>query len=268
MQGIYEISANDILYIGSSIDIEKRWSQHINDLKYGTHHSRYMQRVYNKYGIEVFKFRVIETVDNIDDLLAREQYWLDWLFGNHDSKQVFNSSRIAGRVTWTDEMRIDLGKKVRAAITPEERQRRTQRNIERNQIQYMHSPEARKKSVESRLARLNQSISLRAPDGTLYENITNLTAFAKEHGLYAHALRGVLNGTNFHAHGWTLPENRFPTYAFVSPDGEVFDNIVSLKAFSEEHGLEYKNMHSVWKGIRKSHKGWKRLVQTEEMQYF
>lgn len=80
MIGIYKISCtiNNKFYIGSSKEIEKRWNRHINDLKLNKHYNIIFQRIFNKYGIDNFIFEVIEYCD-INDLLIREQYYLDTL---------------------------------------------------------------------------------------------------------------------------------------------------------------------------------------------
>ena len=56
--GVYEIlnTKNGKRYIGSASSFTSRWSRHRCDLKRGTHHSRFLQRAWNKYGAGAFKF--------------------------------------------------------------------------------------------------------------------------------------------------------------------------------------------------------------------
>lgn len=63
--GIYAIEnlVNGKLYIGSSVNVNKRKNEHFNKLRKGIHHSRHLQRAFNKYGEISFIFRVIEYVD-------------------------------------------------------------------------------------------------------------------------------------------------------------------------------------------------------------
>lgn len=68
---------NGKLYIGSTVDFEKRKSAHKRQLRSGTHHSKHLQRAYNKYGESVFEFRILEYVDRRDQLLEREQFHID-----------------------------------------------------------------------------------------------------------------------------------------------------------------------------------------------
>ena len=77
--GIYQIvhTASSKLYVGSAKYIARRWIEHVRDLRKGNHSSRQMQNAWNKYGAEAFVFSVLENVDDVNDLLAREQFWLD-----------------------------------------------------------------------------------------------------------------------------------------------------------------------------------------------
>ena len=66
MVGIYKItnSINGKVYIGESLDIERRWDEHKLDLENGTHHSFKLQNDYNEYGKNNFMFEVLEEIDN------------------------------------------------------------------------------------------------------------------------------------------------------------------------------------------------------------
>jgi len=79
ISGIYSIQCkvNQKLYIGSAINIGYRWGQHLRSLKRKDHPNRKLQNAWYKYGAEAFVFAVVEIVDNVNDLLAREQYWID-----------------------------------------------------------------------------------------------------------------------------------------------------------------------------------------------
>jgi len=62
-------------YIGSALDLYDRLYDHLMD-----HSSNvYLQNAIAKYGLNCFVFQVVELSDP-EDLLVREQYWLDWLF--------------------------------------------------------------------------------------------------------------------------------------------------------------------------------------------
>lgn len=54
--GVYRIKclSNGYFYVGSSVDIYKRQARHFYDLERGRHPNVFLQRVYNKYGLETF----------------------------------------------------------------------------------------------------------------------------------------------------------------------------------------------------------------------
>lgn len=77
---IYRIrnTSNNKVYIGSALDFNHRWSMHKSLLKKGTHHSPHLQNAWNLLGESHFAFEVIEEVECVDDLINREQYWIDF----------------------------------------------------------------------------------------------------------------------------------------------------------------------------------------------
>lgn len=72
---IYRITnaLNGRSYIGSSGDTPQRWSNHRMQLRKGNHHSKWLQREWNKYGAYEFVFNAIEAVPEGADLLQRER---------------------------------------------------------------------------------------------------------------------------------------------------------------------------------------------------
>lgn len=92
MPVVYKIEnkVNGNVYVGSALCIKQRRRRHFKDLKRGIHHSRYLQRAYDKYGLSNFALSIIEEVDNADVLIQREQYWIDNL------KPEYNISKKAG----------------------------------------------------------------------------------------------------------------------------------------------------------------------------
>ena len=78
ISGIYEIvnTVNGKRYIGSSVNIKTRWSQHRVRLSSGDHHCPPLQRAWVKYGSDAFEFRVIERCGR-DVLVSLEQSYLD-----------------------------------------------------------------------------------------------------------------------------------------------------------------------------------------------
>ena len=89
--GIYEIVClvtND-RYIGSAIDIKRRWREHKSYLNRNLNFCPHLQKAWNKYGESNFIFSIIEEVD-VDLLIEREQYYID------TEKPKYNVCKIAG----------------------------------------------------------------------------------------------------------------------------------------------------------------------------
>lgn len=63
--GVYSITnlKTNKLYIGESLDIDKRWINHKNDLLNNQHANYYLQQDFNKFGKSFFKFEVLQEVE-------------------------------------------------------------------------------------------------------------------------------------------------------------------------------------------------------------
>lgn len=80
---IYKIRnvVNEHYYVGSTVDSRKRFWSHRKDLRTGNHVCIHLQRAWNKYGEDCFRFEIIEQLPTRDDLFPAEQKWLDEHFG-------------------------------------------------------------------------------------------------------------------------------------------------------------------------------------------
>ena len=108
--GVYSISntKNGKIYIGSSVDMAARWGVHRHQLRKGEHHSVKLQRAWNKYGEEVFKFCVLEVVLDKNKLTSCEQAWMDKLHAVHKGYNVkpFAGSNIGYTPTLASRMKM------------------------------------------------------------------------------------------------------------------------------------------------------------------
>lgn len=101
-----ENTVNGKIYIGSAVDLARRWAMHRHQLKNNKHHSILLQRAWNKYGEEAFDFGVLELTDR-DSLIEREQHFID-LVQSYLPVAGYNICPIAGSslgVKQSDEAR-------------------------------------------------------------------------------------------------------------------------------------------------------------------
>lgn len=115
--GIYCIVLveKDRFYIGSAVDIDRRWKEHKRALYRGGHSNPRLQHAWNKYGADAFDFRVLEEVGDLTLLVIVEQRYIDSL------KPFFNIAPRAGSMLgyrFTPEQRVGcrtrmIGNKIR-----------------------------------------------------------------------------------------------------------------------------------------------------------
>ena len=74
VRGIYKVTnkINGKVYIGQSVDIGRRWRQHMT-----AKDDIYFHKAIQKYGVENFEWEVIEQCKK-KDLDAREAYWIEY----------------------------------------------------------------------------------------------------------------------------------------------------------------------------------------------
>lgn len=92
--GIYAIVnlGNSKLYVGSATDLEFRKKTHFTRLRCDKHPSKHLQAAFKKYGEAKFVFRVLESVESTEDLLSREQHWIDTLHPAYNKRAIASSN--------------------------------------------------------------------------------------------------------------------------------------------------------------------------------
>ena len=166
--GIYSItSPSGRRYIGSAVDIERRWTRHRKDLRAGSHGNINLQRAKAKYGLESLRFSILIICDPIN-LLIYEQIAIDGLAPEYNIAPIAGSSlgikrsdefkaRVSrggkGRVV-SAETRAKIGAKHKGKkLTPEHIQRwraglKPVSIEDRRQLAaFMHTPEAKAKKA-------------------------------------------------------------------------------------------------------------------------
>lgn len=113
--GIYQLrnKINNKIYIGQSIDIERRWTYY----KYNNA-TIFLKNAIKKYSIENFEFRILEKIDINDKtenqlrelLYEREQYWFD-IEKPYKYENGYNINKTA-KPNYTEKRDEEFGKKI------------------------------------------------------------------------------------------------------------------------------------------------------------
>jgi len=132
--GIYKIIniINNKIYIGNAINLYKRMHNHIHQLKNSIHHSRHLQRSWDKYGENFFKFYIIEYVEDKNNLIEREQYWMDY-YKSYDINLGYNictkaNSNIGKKLTEETKRKISEAQKGHTRLSEESKRKISEKN--------------------------------------------------------------------------------------------------------------------------------------------
>ena len=92
---IYKIvnKINGKFYIGSTINFDKRKERHLYELNNNKHHNIFLQRAFEKYGVDTFEFYVREKeVNNVKELQKLEERYINYCW---KSGTLYNVSKKA-----------------------------------------------------------------------------------------------------------------------------------------------------------------------------
>lgn len=250
--GIYRILCipTGKIYIGSAVNLYKRWQNHRCNLRGNRHPNSHLQRAWQKYGEQAFTFEVIEECEP-DRLLEREQFLLDTI-RPYGKKVGFNIATDAlapmrGRLQTPEHRAKSSAAKKGRKLSPEhiDRVAAARRGMK-------HKPESCAK-----ISAANKG-KKRSPE-TRAKIIVALTGRK-----VSVATRNKISASNKgHIGVIHTPETReririanSKTYVVISPDGREWE-IEGLRKFCREHNLSNGAICEVSQGKRKHYKGWK-----------
>lgn len=220
--GIYALywEEQDLIYIGQSVNIEKRFKRHTSNSLAGRHSNYKVQNAYNLYGLP--KLIILEGCST-SFLDEQEIYWT----------KEFNSINVGLNITEAGAAGfgpnsggakysiIDILKVFRYSYL------KCYKHLSVKQVA---------KSLNVHEALVN---SIRA--GNTHAWLSE--SFPYQYTLMLNSNRGA---GNLNISGYTL----------VSPEGLIL-HIINLKKFARENGLDQGHLSKVVNGTRKQHKGWK-----------
>ena len=268
--GVYQIRCipTGKIYVGSAVDLRRRWYAHRCLLRRGNHPNRHLLHAWEKYGENNFEFTVLEFTTP-DKLLQVEQEWIDRTSCT-DSNTGFNicptAKALVGLNVQVWEGFIDPDG-IEVIITNLHSFCR-ENNLHVRSMQELASGKSNRRSHKGWTHRNSLHNRERTkvfdgfidPQGCPVGPIKNLSAFCREHELNEDSMYDVAKGRSYSHRGWTYQNDRKnrreKTYhGFISPEN-LRVKITNLRAFCRDNGLNVVQMRNIISGRRKSYIGW------------
>jgi group I intron endonuclease len=231
--GVYQILCvpTGKVYVGSAVNLVRRWKEHCKNLRRGNHINLYLQHAWDKYGEAAFTFSVVELVPK-ESLLEAEQRWID-ATRCYEQDRGFNIC---------SDARSALGIKRR----PETRQALS--NSRSNTWEGFIDPEGNSVTITNLWVFCREhNLSF----GAMYNLATG---------------KGRIRSYK----GWThinSPYKRWYTIkyeGFIDPVGNPLPPVEDMDFFCRKHRLIPSHMYAVYHGRRRIHKGWTCIREKEE----
>lgn len=215
--GIYSLywEEQDLIYIGQSQNIERRFREHILDLTNNRHSNYKVQNTYNKFGLP--KFIIIEECNliNLNDL---EIYW-QHEFNSLNSLDLVKAGQVGSGINSNNSKysKMQILKVFRLLystnLTHEKVSNKTLSSINLSQAIFIGKSHLwLKEKYPILYTRMQNTIrngnytleykKLKSPEGVIYE-FQNIREFSRIHGLNQSAVSKLLAGKYKHHHKWT-----------------------------------------------------------------
>lgn len=224
--GVYRITClpSQKVYIGSTNDLARRWTEHRKMLRGGRHPNIHLQSAWNKYGESQFIYEVLELI-LASFVTEREQYWIDRLHAA-DRRYGFNNAPVADPPAGYRHTTV-----ARAAMA---------RGHDKVWSGFI-DPEGTEVVITGLLKFCKSH-------GLSYHSMISMA-----HGR-SHALQHK---------GWThynaaRPRQQFKDLSgFIRPDGTQEPTPLSVQDLARDNGLNWKSLYKLISGDYKTHKGWR-----------
>ena len=127
-------------YIGQQINMYSRWQKHISELNRGIHFNSYLQNAWNKYGIDAFKFYVLEYCSSTE-LDIKESHYIEY-YNTLDRSCGYNlKSGGQSHNYCADDAKMNISKGLKRAYSdPQKREKQRE-----NALKQWANPEIKKK---------------------------------------------------------------------------------------------------------------------------
>lgn len=194
--GIYKI-ANKItgdFYIGSAVNLNKRFISHKSRMRTHKHGNKYLQNVYDKYGLKNLEFIIIEKVSN--NLIKREQHYIDTLNPKYNLRRTAESNIGIRFGPMAEETKLKISLSNKGHRHSEET---------KNKISNFHKGNSYwlgKKHKQTTIDKLSETFQFKDKNGNILDG-KNLNLFCRENNLDPSSMCKVLHGKRKSHKGWT-----------------------------------------------------------------
>lgn len=242
ISGIYSITnkINGKVYYGSSFNINGRWRCHKSKLNNNIHPNIHLQNSYNKYGVDVFEFRIEKEVP-VEQLLDTEQKYLDKV--KEEPKMYYNISK--NSVCWNRGIHLPQSMKNKIS--------KANKGINTGENNGMYNKPAPNRDL------------------TLYTFINNITnekfvglksEFYKKYNLRETRIKDLIKGIRKSHKNWLI-EGTIKLKGGHDKTIYTFKNNITNEVFigkrfelAKKYNLDLNLLCAVVKGRRKHHKNW------------
>jgi len=299
--GIYQIKnlVNQKVYIGSSKEFKRRYTQHLNTLKKGTHHNKHLQASFNKHGSDNFTFEVLEVTEGTtEERLLKEQEYINRLIKLDQWEDTFNFQKISvqkERKVWSSSP--EKTKAILSAKTKEyykthphpkkgvklTKEQKLLRSKQRKQY-YIDNPEFAMTSTEAMRKHKEteeQKAARVAATKAFYEANPDRELFNGERPVWTEERIKSISGKGNHFYGKKHTEEskrkiseanrrtqkRAMKWVFIDPQGNEI-TIINLKRYCLEHNLSNALMQRLSYGNRTKsgqYNGYKFVSKTQDI---
>lgn len=276
-------------YVGKSGNMQERYSEHCRKLKYGTHHNKYMQASYLKYGLPLME--PIEEVMDLAKQSEREKYWIKELDTYHNGMNGTLGGDDIGFGADTPTSLYDKDTYINiltnlANTSKSLREISNELGVSYSVVQKISSSSEHawlEKDYPELVAEVRNKCGNRK--GLVYDTDkytsamlmgmdrdNTLESISTTLGLNISVVKNILYGINHTGLKTKYPEeyaimlankglrmkgttNREDYLKVKSPEGIVYQPI-NASAFAREHGLDRARTHELLRGKRKEYNGW------------
>lgn len=258
--GIYQIlnTKTNKSYIGQSNNIKLRFKTHKKNLESNIHINKKLQSSYNKYGIGVFQFNIIEIVNDCENLSEKlndlEIFYVDKFnsFYNGYNLTFGGDNRMFGHTQIKYKKRIlyHIDGSIIEATADE-----MNKMFNSKHFTYLFSGSYKKYMGWSFIPHkkiVYPKYTFYHKDGDMFNG--TIHQFMNKFNLKYEKINLVINNKIKSTKGWYF-NNIHQSYTFYHRNGELFNGTVY--GLSNKYNLEIKYLNNLIYNKRNNYKGWR-----------